>query len=132
MHTNQTKDKFVELKALGTPIETILQTLGVSRATAFRWQHELKSQITNLHLMHLDAAQSRVLGPYEDRLKTAVARLRRYEQEMDSRQAKYMDMKELQMLINDARREVEKLTFTPAYVEEPEENTDTPPPATQP
>ena len=121
MHPDQTKEKFVELKALGTPVEHILGALQISRATAFRWQQELNARITNLRLVQLEAAQSRVLGPYEERLKSAVARLQRYQDEMDSRKPKYMDMNELQALIRDARREIEKLTFTPAFLKESEE-----------
>src|SRR5688572_22436148 len=101
MHNEQTKNQFIQLKALNTPIEDIIQTLGIGRTTAFRWQTELKNQITNLRLLHFEAVQSRLLGPYEDRLKTAVNRLQRYQQEMDGRQTKYMPMAELQMLILD-------------------------------
>ena len=104
MHLDQTKSQFVQLKALNTPIEDIIQSLGISRATVFRWQHELKNQITNLRLLHFEAIQSSVLGSYEDRLKTAVIRLQRYQQEMDGRQTTYMPMAELQMLILDARK----------------------------
>ena len=119
MHTNEIKDKFVELRALGTPMEAAAQTLGIARSTAFLWQRELKNRITNLRLTQLEAAQARVLGPYEERLKTTFARLQRYQREMDARDAKYMDMDELQMLIVDTRRELEKLTFTPEFLEEP-------------
>jgi hypothetical protein len=127
MHSDQAKGKFVELRASGAPMENIQQLLSISRATAFRWQHELEARITNLRLLQLESAQARVLGSYEDRLKNAVARLARYQAEMDSRDAKYMDMKELQNLILDARREVEKLTFTPAFLPEPAQ-TDEPAP----
>jgi hypothetical protein len=118
MHNDQTKNQFIQLKALNTPIEEILQTLDISRATAFRWQTECKNQITNLRLLHFEAVQSRVLGSYEDRLKSAVHRLQRYQQEMDGRQTKFMPMAELQMLILDARKEVEKLAITPAFLDE--------------
>jgi len=126
MHNDQTKNQFIQLKALNTPIEDIIQTLGISRTTAFRWQTELKNQITNLRLLHLEAVQSRLLGPYEDRLKTAINRLQRYQQEMDGRQTKYMPMAELQRLILDARKEVEKLTVTPAFLHEPEDSPSVP------
>jgi len=122
MHLDQTKNQFVQLKALNTPIEDIIQSLGISRATVFRWQTELKNQIANLRLVHFEAIQSRVLGPYEERLKTAVNRLQRYQQEMDGRQTKYMPMAELQMLILDARNEVEKLTVTPAFFDESDDS----------
>ena len=126
MHNDQTKNQFIQLKALGTPIENIIQTLGISRTTAFRWQTELKNQIANLRLLHFEAVQSRVLGPYEDRLQTAVNRLQRYQHEMDGRQTKYMSMAELQRLILDARKEVEKLTVTPAFLDEPEDSASLP------
>ncbi len=123
MHLDQTRNQFIQLKALNTPTQEIIQTLGIGRTTAFRWQTELKIQIANLRLLHFEAIQSRVLGPYEDRLKTAVDRLQRYQQEMDSRQTKYMPTAELQRLILDARREIEKLTVIPAFVDEPEDST---------
>jgi len=121
MHTDQTKNQFIQLKAVGTPTEDIIQTLGVSRTTAFRWQAELKNQIANLRLLHVETIQSRLLGSCEDRLKTAVDRLQRYQKEMDGRQTKYMTMPELQRLILDARKEVDKLTITPAFLHEPED-----------
>jgi hypothetical protein len=117
MHTDQTKEKFIQLKVLGTPVEAIIETLDISRAAAFRWQHELQSEIARRRLLHFETIQARLLGPYEDRLTTALARLQRYQSEMDQRQTKYMTMEELQMLILDARKELEKLTFTPAFVE---------------
>jgi hypothetical protein len=40
---------------------------------------------------------------------------------MDGRQTKYITMPELQRLILDARKEVDKLTITPAFLHEPEE-----------
>src|SRR5688500_17067977 len=117
MHPDQTKEKFIQLKVLGTPVEDILQALAIGRTTAFRWQQELKDQITARQLLHFEAVQARVLGPYEDRLKAALARLQRYQQEMDQRQTKYMTMEELQMLILDARRELDKLTLSPAFLQ---------------
>ena len=125
-HNPNTKNQFIELRAAGLSVDDIIQKLGIGRTTAFRWQTELKPQITNLQVMRLESAQSRVLGPYEERLKTAVTRLHHNQQEMDSRDPKYMDMKELQNLIDDARAQLDKLTFTPAYVPEPEETTETP------
>ncbi len=130
-HPTDTKDQFVELCALGQSAESAAAQLGISRATAFRWARQLAPRIHNLRVLRLEAVQTRVLGCYEDRLKTAVARLTRYEVEMDSRQAKYFDMKELQMLINDARKQVEKLTLTPRFVEEPPEESPAAEPSTQ-
>jgi hypothetical protein len=117
MHTDQTKEKFIELKVLGVPVEDIIRTLEISRATAFRWQHEHGHDIARRRLLHFEAIQARLLGGYEDRLNTALARLQRYQSEMDQRQTKYMTMEELQMLILDARKELDKLTFAPAFLE---------------
>jgi hypothetical protein len=117
MHTDQTKEKFIELKVLGIPVEDIMQTLAISRATAFRWQHEHQHDIARRRLLHFETIQARLLGRYEDRLTTALTRLQRYQSEMDQRQTKYMTMEELQMLILDARKELDKLTFTPAFLE---------------
>jgi hypothetical protein len=123
-HPIDTKNQFIELRASGLSVEDIIHKLGIGRATAFRWQNDAKAQINNLQVLRLEAAQARVLGPYEDRLQLAVARLQRYQAEMDGRDPKYMDMKELQTLIDDARAQLDKLTVTPAYVPEPGEATD--------
>lgn len=125
MYDNSIKDNFVELSAQGLSIEAAAQQLNVGRSTAFNWARQFDAKIHNIKTMRFHAAREQVLGPYEDRLKIAVARLRKYEQEMDSRQTKYMQMNELQRLIDDARREVAKLALLPNFIQEPTDETAT-------
>ena len=118
-HSQDLINKFIELRSQLVPYSQITQELQIARSTAFLWARQHKTRIDNIRALQAEAIQEQILGSYEQRIKTAVARLRRYEQEMDSRQTKYMDMKELQMLILDARKEVEKLTVIPKFVDEP-------------
>jgi transposase len=121
MYDNSIKDKFVELCAEGLNAETAAQQLNVGRSTAFNWARQFRAKIHNLKAMRFFAAREQILGSYEERLKLAVARLRKYEHEMDSRHPDYLTTKELIAFINATRRDVEKLSLLPSFIEEPQE-----------
>lgn len=130
-HSQDTINKFIELRAQNASFSRIAEQLGVARSTAFLWGKQYKATIANFRAMELEAVQERFLGSYEERLKAAVERLRRYEEEMDHRKTEYMDMKELEIRIIDARRQVEKLAVVPTFTDEPDATPAPQPAATQ-
>jgi hypothetical protein len=124
MHSDETKKHFIELSAQGYNVPDLMQKLGIGRSTAFAWQREFQSRIHNLRIVRYQAAQDRLLGPYEERLKAALDRLRKYEQELDSRHLRYACVSELQALINDARKQVDKLCVLPVFADNTETTTE--------
>ncbi len=42
MHTNETKDRFIELRAQGLSLAKIASDLGVSKRTLVDWNHEFR------------------------------------------------------------------------------------------
>jgi len=65
MHTNETKDRFVELRAKGISLARIADNLKVSKQTLVDWNHQFKAQIRNLRAVELEALHERILATRE-------------------------------------------------------------------
>jgi transposase len=115
MHPDQTRNKFIELRSREVSFQKIADELGISKSTAVSWGQQYKAEIENLQAVEREALQQRLLGSIEERLQTAVARVRRYEQELDKRDTKYLPTLEVHKLLADARRELNKLVVQPVF-----------------
>ncbi len=55
MKDNETKARFMELRAQGLPLAKIAAEIKVSKTTLVNWEGDLKEQIDNLRAMELEA-----------------------------------------------------------------------------
>jgi transcriptional regulator with XRE-family HTH domain len=55
MKDNETKARFMELRAQGLPLARIAAEIKVSKTTLVNWEGDLKEQIDNLRAMELEA-----------------------------------------------------------------------------
>ena len=55
MKDNETKERFLELRAKGLPLAKIAAEIKVSKTTLVNWEGDLKEQIDNLRAMELEA-----------------------------------------------------------------------------
>ena len=79
MHTNETKDKFLELRLKGHSLAKISGTIGVSKPTLVQWNRESQAQLRELRSAELEALHDRILQSYE----TDFERLQRFQRGVD-------------------------------------------------
>lgn len=70
MHDNETKEKFIELRAKGKAYAEIAETLGVSKQTLITWGQEFELQIGNLKAIENETLQEQYRISKQQRLKT--------------------------------------------------------------
>jgi hypothetical protein len=68
MHTNETKDKFVELRAQGKSLCAIAAELNVSKRTLVDWNQQFRQQIRQLRAVELEALYDSILASREREL----------------------------------------------------------------
>ena len=117
-HPDETKTKFFELRAAGMPYSRIATELNVTKTTLIGWARKHKARIDNLRAIELEAAQERFLGSREKQIEILGARLRTLEQELDKRKPEYMTYRELNELIRETRRRLDKLCVDPSFADE--------------
>ena len=68
MHTNQTKDRFIELRAQGHSLAKIASDLGVSKRTLVDWNQQYYQEIRQLRALELEAVYDKILASREKEL----------------------------------------------------------------
>ena len=95
MHTNETKDKFIELRAKGISLDDIATQLDISKGTAVAWSARFNARIQQLRAVELQAIQERVLNSYEQDLTYLADELKRVQQVLRERDYGYVDTQQL-------------------------------------
>ena len=72
MHTQDTINQFIELRARNISIRNIAGQIGVHRNTLLQWQQTYAHEIDNLRTVELEAIQERILPKYEEQLTELV------------------------------------------------------------
>ncbi|MDB6057002.1 MAG: hypothetical protein JWO95_846 [Verrucomicrobiales bacterium] len=62
MHTQETRNKFIELRVEGLSYEAIAQKLNVSKQTLLRWANDHDSEIRSLRAAELDAIFEKIFA----------------------------------------------------------------------
>jgi hypothetical protein len=95
MHTNETKDKFIELRAKGWSYGRIAEHLNISKGIAHTWAAQFSHDIQKLRAIELEAIQERVLTSYEQDLTYLAEELKRVQQVLRERDYGYIDTQQL-------------------------------------
>ncbi len=85
MHSQDTINKFIELRAQNISIRNIADQIGVHRNTLLQWQHKYADEIDNLRLIELEAIQERLLPKYEQELTELAEEYKRVTAELRTR-----------------------------------------------
>lgn len=64
MHTNEIKDKFIELRLKGHSLADIANTIGVSKTTLVDWNRRYQEELRELRSAELEALHDRILHSY--------------------------------------------------------------------
>jgi len=95
MHTNETKDKFIELRAKGWSYGRIAEHLNISKGIAHTWAVQFSLEIQKLRAIELEAIQERILTSYEQDLTYLAEELKRVQQVLRERDYGYVDTQQL-------------------------------------
>jgi hypothetical protein len=105
MYDTETKNQFIELRAEGLSLDAISSRLNVPRATLGRWHHESVEQIQRLRSLQWHLLEEQIGHRLEDSLQRIAQRIRKCEDELDTRDPHYRKAVELVRIIRDSRRE---------------------------
>ena len=105
MHSLETKNQFIELRAEGLSLDAISSQLDVPRSTLGRWHHESIEQIQRLRSLQWHLLEEQIGHRLEDSLQRVAHRIRRWEDELDTRDPHCRTTIELVRIIRDSRRE---------------------------
>jgi transposase-like protein len=95
MHDNETKAKFIELRAKNWSYHRIADQLNISSGTAHAWGDEFSAEIQKLHAIEMEAIRERVLSSYEEDLTYLAEELKRVQKELRERDYGYCDTQQL-------------------------------------
>jgi hypothetical protein len=122
MHSNETKDKFVELRAKSWSFDRIAEELNVSKRTLIRWQEEFGIQIENLRQIELERVQERLLGSQAEQLEALIGEYQRYHSELLTRKPSTIPHYMLFRVVARLRDQLDRRLVTPCFQSEPPES----------
>ena len=105
MYDTETKNQFIELRAQGLSLDAISAQLSVPKTTLGRWHHESLEQIQRLRSLQWHLLEEQIGHRLEDSLHRIAQRIRRWEDELDTRDPHCRTTPELVRIIRDSRRE---------------------------
>jgi hypothetical protein len=105
MYNTETKNQFIELRAEGLSLDAISGRLNIPRCTLGRWHHESIEQIQRLRSLQWHLLEEQIGHRLEDSLQRIAQRIRKCEDELDTRDPHYRKAVELVRIIRDSRRE---------------------------
>ena len=110
MHSNETKNQFIELRAQGLTLARIASQLGVSKRTLVDWNRQCQSEIRSLHAVELEALHEKLLGSHEAELSRMVNHLNVIQRELAKRNFMTVSTEKLLQLSLSLRREIRDLS----------------------
>ena len=85
MKDQETKEKFVELRAKGLSFDRIAAELKVSKQSLINWARELENEISNLKKVELEALQEKYFMLKSQRIELFGEKLKSLKDELDKR-----------------------------------------------
>ncbi|MCI0746070.1 MAG: hypothetical protein L0Y58_11750 [Verrucomicrobia subdivision 3 bacterium] len=79
MHTNETKDQFVELRAEGKSFGQISEQLGVAKSTLHQWEDERADDIARLRRIEWEEREHRWGRNIEELMTDRIGQMMDYE-----------------------------------------------------
>ncbi|HUR46971.1 MAG TPA: helix-turn-helix domain-containing protein [Candidatus Saccharimonadales bacterium] len=132
MHTQQTIQTFILLRAEGKSFAKIAEALNVSERTLINWSRIHQFEIQNLRIIKADAIQQQCFVPARERWESLAKQLRLVEEELNKRNLEAVPTARLMTLASNLRAEMsneeDKLHFSQPLEELPE-GQDAPPQA---
>jgi len=112
MKDQETKNRFIELRARGWSFDKIAKELKVAKQTLIDWSQEFQEEITNLKAIELEALQEKFFLTKEKRIELFGEKLKAIAEELDKRDLKDIPTDRLIELLLRYHR-ILKEEFTP-------------------
>ncbi len=107
MHTQQTIEKFVELRAQGWTLPHIATELHVSKRTLVGWNREFAADIKSMRALELELLKEKFLASREENLDR-LARLKKdVDDELSGRTLKFLPIEKLFRLSRDLGQQIQ-------------------------
>jgi hypothetical protein len=132
MHPNDTKDRFIELRAKGLPLAGIASKLGVSKRTLVDWNRQFQSDIRTLRAVELEALHHKILASHEEDLTRLASVQAKIVSVLAERTMKWVETEDLLRFFLLYRREIEKTQLELAPLNQAPPAAPPSPPAAQP
>ena len=113
MHSQDTINQFIELRARSVPYAQIAEHLKVSRCTLIAWGQKYRTEIDSLRSVEAEAIRAKHLGTREQEVSILAQRLRRLENAFDQHNPLYIPVRQLSDMIRLTRDRLEKLCAEP-------------------
>ena len=85
MKDQETREKFLRLRAQGRSFHSIAEELGVAKQTLVNWSHEMAHELQNLQQVELEALRERYALTERTRIESLGEQLRRTGEEVAKR-----------------------------------------------
>ena len=85
MHDNDTKDRFIELRAAGKSLASIASNIGVSKSTLIDWNRRLQPEIRQLRALEFEAFYEKTVASRKQEVTSMVSFLKKIEHILDIR-----------------------------------------------
>jgi transcriptional regulator with XRE-family HTH domain len=115
MKDNETKERFLELRAQGLTLAAIAEKLGVSKTTLVNWQRNFEEEIDNLRALELEAMYDKYHLSTRKRVEFFGNTLSRIQQELETRELSEIPTEKLFAMYahfyREAQHALPELTF---------------------
>src|SRR5687768_13203457 len=119
MYDNETKDKFIELRAAGWSFERIAEELKLDKKTVLRWNEKFGARLENLRQLRLEGLQQRLVGSQHQRFADLVDEYQRYHTALKARNPDRIPQHTLFHMTCRLRDRIEKQMIVPKFVPDP-------------
>lgn len=122
MHTNETKNQFIELRANGLSFDAIAEKINVSKSTLLRWHRDHDAEIRSLRAIQLDALYDDIFLPHKAGAECLARLQARIEHELAQRNITLLrtsDLIKAAALVRKDIRMLRKQTVQPLLAKPP-------------
>jgi lambda repressor-like predicted transcriptional regulator len=109
MHSTETKNQFIELRAQGRTLASLASQLGVSKRTLIDWNRQSAPEIQALRAVEIEALHEKILASHEQELTRLGAFQRKLDDELANRAVETIPTDKLLRLSLLLRREIRAL-----------------------
>jgi transposase-like protein len=95
MHSTETHQKFIALRAQNRGLCSIAAELGLSSSTAYAWDSQFQEEIAQLRAMEIEAIRERILPNYQQELSYLAEELKRVQTILRERDYGYVNTDQL-------------------------------------
>jgi len=111
MHTIETENQFLQLRAQGHSLAHIATQINVAQRTLVDWNRKHHAEIQNLRAFALEALKEKVLTSQEQELTTLSNHLQRIEKELSQRPIRFVPVPSLFRVCAILRSKIRKITI---------------------